>query len=243
MISTVYALRRRQLGISTFGKIAVPTGDKAALTKYYTALYHSLLHPSVYSDVDGEYLGFDNQFHTASGYTQYANYSGWDIYRTQVQLLAWLWPKEASDMAQSLVVAANECGALPKWSQANGETGVMVGDPGALIVANIHAFGGTSFDTAAALKICPDYVAPGSILKFRVQIRIPSRQIGARDFLVSSIADKLETTTGTTEVTVAMSPRCPNLSLVEPDLRASDTIAVQRITGVGGITTSAADIL
>ena len=126
--------------------------DHASLTKFYTALYHSLLHPNVYSDVNGEYLGFDQKVHYANGFTQYANYSGWDIYRTQVQLLAWLWPREASDMAQSLVTAANECGALPKWSQANGETGVMVGDPGALIVANIYAFGGHSFDTAAALK-------------------------------------------------------------------------------------------
>ena len=134
------------------GKISVRSGDKKALTKFYTALYHSLLHPNVYSDVNGEYFGFDNRIHKADGYTQYANYSGWDIYRTQVQLIAWLWPSHASDMAQSMVASANECGALPKWSQANGETGVMVGDPGAIIVANIYAFGGRNFDAAMALK-------------------------------------------------------------------------------------------
>ncbi|MBM4254087.1 MAG: glycoside hydrolase family 92 protein [Deltaproteobacteria bacterium] len=132
-------------------RVEMSGDNKAQLTKFYTALYHSFLHPNVYSDINGDYRGFDDQIHKASGYTQYANYSGWDIYRSQVQLLAWLLPKEASDMAQSLVAAADECGALPKWSQANGETGVMVGDPGALIVANIYAFGGKEFDTSKAL--------------------------------------------------------------------------------------------
>lgn len=121
-------------------------------TVFYTALYHSLLHPNLGSDVDGRYLGFDSRVHQQAR-DYYVNFSGWDIYRSQVQLLALLFPKRASDMAQSLVLQGQQGGALPKWSLNNVETNIMSGDPGALIVASIHAFGGTDFDRTAALKL------------------------------------------------------------------------------------------
>jgi len=79
-------------------------GTDDQMRVFYTALYHVLLQPNVFTDVNGEYIGFDDQVRVAQGYTHYANYSGWDIYRTQVQLLALLHPKETSDMIQSLVV-------------------------------------------------------------------------------------------------------------------------------------------
>ena len=60
---------------------------------FYSALYHSLLHPNVFSDENGEYPGFDRKVHTAAGYTQYANFSGWDIYRSEMQLLALVEPR------------------------------------------------------------------------------------------------------------------------------------------------------
>ena len=70
---------------------------------FYSALYHSLLEPNVFSDVNGEYPGFDHKVHTARGYTQYANFSGWDIYRSEVQLLSLLEPRETGDMMHSLL--------------------------------------------------------------------------------------------------------------------------------------------
>jgi len=131
--------------------IQISGGSVAQRTIFYTALYHSLLHPSVFSDVNGDYIGFDNRFHRASGRTQYANYSGWDIYRSQVQLIAMLFPKVASDIAESLVVDAEQGGGLPIWGVANDDSCVMVGDPSSPILASIFAFGGTSFDTRSAL--------------------------------------------------------------------------------------------
>ena len=119
---------------------------------FYTALYHSLLHPNIASDVTGNYLGYDGAVHSSHLHRHYANFSGWDMYRTQSQLLAWLFPKEASDMAQSLIADADQCGSLPEWGRNNNETGVMVGDPGAVILANFDAFGATDFDHVAALK-------------------------------------------------------------------------------------------
>ena len=93
--------------------VQVNGGSETQQKIFYTALYHALLHPSVFSDVNGEYLGFDGQLHHARGRIQYANYSGWDIYRCQVQLITMLMPKVGSDMAQSLVADAEQGGGLP----------------------------------------------------------------------------------------------------------------------------------
>lgn len=138
---------------ATLNKVQVTGGSSDDRTKFYSALYHSLLHPNLFSDVNGQYIGFDNKTYTATGWDKYATFSGWDIYRSQVQLIGWLAPKEASDMAQSMVVDAEKGGGgYPKWPTANDDTCVMVGDAGAVIVANLYAFGGRSFDTAAALR-------------------------------------------------------------------------------------------
>jgi len=132
--------------------IQVEGGSDDAKIKFYTALYHAMLFPKVFNDVNGDYIGFDKQrYKVEPGHKQYADYSGWDIYRTQVQLLGLLFPKDASDMMQSLVTDAQQCGALPKWSQNNDETAVMNGDPGALMVANAYAFGARDIDKATAL--------------------------------------------------------------------------------------------
>jgi predicted alpha-1,2-mannosidase len=132
-------------------RISVTGGTEAQRRVFYTALYHVFLHPNTFNDANGEYLGFDNHLHVARGRTQYANYSGWDIYRTEVQLLALLVPKEASDMAQSLVVDAEQGGALPIWPAANDDACQMVGSPACPIIAGVYAFGARSFDTKAAL--------------------------------------------------------------------------------------------
>ncbi len=138
---------------TTLNKIQVTGGSNDDRTKFYTAVYHSLLHPNLFSDTNGQYIGFDNKTYTASGWDKYATFSGWDIYRSQVQFLGWLAPKEASDMAQSMVVdASTGGGGYPKWPTANDDTCVMVGDAGAVIVSNFYAFGATHFDTAAALR-------------------------------------------------------------------------------------------
>lgn len=122
--------------------------------KFYTALYHALLHPTLFSDVNNQYVGFDNVVRTTSGWDKYATFSGWDTSRSQMQLVAWLAPKQGSDMAQSLVVDALASNAgFPRWPIANSDSCMMFGDPGAVIVSSLHAFGSTDFDTAAALAV------------------------------------------------------------------------------------------
>ena len=143
------------------GKVGIAGGTAAQQATFYTALYHSLLHPNVISDTNGQYYGFDGKTHTVdSGHTAvYANYSGWDIYRSQAQLEALVDPQAASDTAQSMVDDYTQTGIFPKWSEDNGESYVMVGDPADAILADYHAFGATNFDTSKALS---DMVAQAS---------------------------------------------------------------------------------
>jgi predicted alpha-1,2-mannosidase len=133
------------------GRIRVGGGSARDLSTFYTALYHALLAPRTFDDAGGEYLGMDGALHRARGRTQYADFSGWDIYRTQVPLLALIEPRRASDMAQSLVADAEQSGCLPRWPYANGQSMTMVGDSADPIIAAAAAFGADHFDRAAAL--------------------------------------------------------------------------------------------
>nr|WP_202446800.1 GH92 family glycosyl hydrolase [Streptomyces sp. SID5468] len=96
---------------------------------FYTALYHALLAPNTGSDTDGAYTGYDRRIHHAEGFTYYQNFSLWDTYRTQAQLLALLAPRELRDASLSLLRIAEEGGWLPKWGLGTVETNTMTGDP------------------------------------------------------------------------------------------------------------------
>ena len=133
-------------------RIAVTGGTTAQRRTFYTALYHTMLHPNVIDDVTGRYAGFDGHIHQVrAGHHEYANYSDWDIYRTEVPLLALIAPAEASDMMQSLVDAFRQDGWLPRWPLVNGPSSVMGGDSVDPVIAGAYAFGARSFDTGAAL--------------------------------------------------------------------------------------------
>lgn len=137
------------------GKIQVsadPAGGGAEQRVFYTALYRALSYPSVFSDANGQYLGMDGRVHTAApGHAFYTNISGWDVYRTQAQLLALLDPAVAGDAARSMLADYAQGGELPKWVENNTETHVMVGDPADAILADYYAFGATGFGAARAL--------------------------------------------------------------------------------------------
>ncbi|HVB95965.1 MAG TPA: GH92 family glycosyl hydrolase [Nitrososphaerales archaeon] len=134
--------------------IHVEGGTRNDTVTFYTALYHVFFHPNIFSDVNGQYLGFDGRVHTVpKGHAQYENIPGWDAYRTHMQLLAILAPSTASDIAQSLVNDAQQGdGSLPRWEQANADSMGMSGDGGSVLVADTYAFGATNFDTAGALQ-------------------------------------------------------------------------------------------
>ncbi|MFJ8080032.1 GH92 family glycosyl hydrolase [Streptomyces sp. NPDC096205] len=134
--------------------IRVGGGTDAERTTFYTALYHCLLHPNVISDADRRYRGADGEVHRVRpGHrAQYGTFSGWDVYRDQVQLLTLLEPDTGSDIAQSLYTLARQNGGVwDRWLHGASGTHVMNGDPSPIALAGIHAFGGTRFDLRGAL--------------------------------------------------------------------------------------------
>lgn len=136
------------------GGIRVGGGTDDERTTFYTALYHTLLHPNVISDADRRYRGPDDQVHVVGrGHrAQYGTFSGWDVYRSQVQLLTLLDPDTGSDIAQSLLELARRNGGVwDRWLHGASGTHVMNGDPSAPALAGIRAFGGTDFDLRGAL--------------------------------------------------------------------------------------------
>jgi putative alpha-1,2-mannosidase len=138
---------------SALSKIQIAGGTSTQQATFYTALYHSLLHPNVTSDDNGQYVGFDGQIRTTPvSHPIYANYSGWDIYRSQSQLEAMLFPQQMSDTVTSMIDDYNQTGMFPKWNANNGETYVMVGDPSDPIIADAYAFGARDFNSSQALS-------------------------------------------------------------------------------------------
>jgi predicted alpha-1,2-mannosidase len=154
---TIYeqvAAHAREVWNKRLGQIETEGGTDQQKTVFTTALYHALMTPTVYSDVNGEYTGMDGKTHrvTAGQTVQYANFSGWDVYRSQLQLLTWLDAKQGSDIAQSLYnQSVQDGGRWDRWTHLSGATHVMNGDPAAAAIADIWAFGGRGFDAKAAL--------------------------------------------------------------------------------------------
>ncbi|MGW0580960.1 GH92 family glycosyl hydrolase, partial [Streptomyces sp. NPDC002920] len=133
--------------------VRVEGGDDARRRTFYTALYHSLMQPNLISDADGRYWGMDQAVHRlARGQrAQYSNFSGWDQYRAQIQLLALLKPTVAGDFAQSLYNFARQNGGVwDRWVHISGATHVMTGDPSAATLATFYAMGVRNFDYEGA---------------------------------------------------------------------------------------------
>lgn len=147
---------------AALSRVTVAGRNVDDLTTFYTALYRSLLHPNMFNDADGRYVGFDGSIHTVSaGHTQYANFSDWDTYRCLAALQALLFPERAGDMAQSLVNDAEQSGALPRWAFANAATGEMSGDSVVPLIVNLNTFGANGFDTKTALRYMVDGATKG----------------------------------------------------------------------------------
>jgi predicted alpha-1,2-mannosidase len=136
------------------GRVRIGGGSHDQQVEFYTALYHALLHPNVFSDDNGQYMGMDDQVHKLSKgqKAQYANYSAWDTYRSQTQLISMVAPKQTGDIVTSMLNGYDQTGLLPKWASNNGESYVMVGDPAASIIADAYAFGVRNFDASHALE-------------------------------------------------------------------------------------------
>ncbi|MEU5820111.1 GH92 family glycosyl hydrolase [Streptomyces sp. NPDC047803] len=134
---------------------------------FYSSLYRSFLAPNVGSDVDGRYTGWDQKKHRAvdshGAFTYYQNWSLWDTYRTQAQLLSLFAPRESRDMAISVLRIDAESGWLPKWGYGTVETNIMTGDPVTPFLTNAYQQGllkGYEEEAYRALRKNADGVPP-----------------------------------------------------------------------------------
>ena len=148
-----YLINTQKVWNKHLGKIKISTTNKDKKVQFYTNFYHSLIHPNIVSDVNGDYMGADFKvYNNSNGKEHYSSFSVWDTYRTQAQLLAMLFPKESSEMMQSLVNFAEQAGGYGRWILANIETGIMQGDPTPILISNSFAFGAKDFDLKKAYK-------------------------------------------------------------------------------------------
>ncbi len=129
------------------GRIQVTGGSPAKRRVFYTGLYHSMIMPSLFDDVDGRYRGFDGEIHSIKNdHHVYTNYSGWDIYRSEMPLLALIEPQRMQDMAQSIVLMYEQGGWIDRWPQINLYTNDMVGSPLSIVIATAWLDGLHDFD-------------------------------------------------------------------------------------------------
>jgi predicted alpha-1,2-mannosidase len=141
------------------GTVSVSTSSQEERAIFYTALYHALLQPNVYDDVDGKYRAFGSETTLNSEVKElpagqeheYVTYSGWDQYRGQSQLIALLFPKVGSDIAQSITDLAVQTGHWYNWPHLGSGQDKQNGDALQTMIASYAAFGDTGFNEQEAL--------------------------------------------------------------------------------------------
>lgn len=191
--------------------IEVSGGTEADLTSFYTALYNAQHHPNVFNDANGEYLGFDGKVHRIGepgdpmppGSTYYANFSMWDTYRGEMQLLALIAPDRYADMMRSLLAVARQGGRLPRWGLMNTYADFMNGEPGLQVLADGYCRGLVPpdiseelYEQARRLALVdhrdPSYLEKGYI-PFDVQSSGASGTLehALGDFALALVADRL----------------------------------------------------
>ncbi len=134
------------------GRIEVEGGTSGQRTTFYTALYHSLLAPNLYMDVDGRYRGRDLEIHTAGGFEYYTVFSLWDTYRAAHPLLTIVEPRRTVDFIKTFLAQYEQGGLLPVWELAANETGCMIGYHAVPVIVDAWAKGIRGFNGALALE-------------------------------------------------------------------------------------------
>ncbi|MFO7723579.1 MAG: GH92 family glycosyl hydrolase [Bacteroidales bacterium] len=137
---------------SELGKIEVKGGSKQDRQVFYTALYHTMLAPNLWSDVDGRYRGMDMNIHHDEGSPQYTVFSLWDTYRTLHPLLTIIDQKRTNEFIRSFLRHYQQGGRLPVWELAANETDCMIGYHSVSVIADAYRKGIRDYDTSLALE-------------------------------------------------------------------------------------------
>ena len=133
-------------------KVKIETADETARRIFYTALYHTMIAPSLFCDVNGDYYGSDHAIHRNADFTNYTTFSLWDTYRAAMPLMTVLHPEKMADIVQTMLHISDEQGRLPVWHLWGNETDCMVGNPGIVAVADAIVKGIGGFDREKAFE-------------------------------------------------------------------------------------------
>ena len=136
------------------GKIEVEGSNVDDLTNFYTALYHSMLAPTIYSDVDGGYYGPDKKVHQTDGWVNYSTFSLWDTYRAAHPLFTFTQPQRVNDMVKSFLAFYDQNGRLPVWNFFASETDMMIGYHSVPVIVDAYMKGIGDFNAEHALEAC-----------------------------------------------------------------------------------------
>ncbi len=133
-------------------RIQVEGNDEDQKKIFYTALYHTLITPNLFTDVDRKYIGMDKKIHTAKSFDYYTVFSLWDTFRAEHPLLTIIDQKRAGDFVKTLIAKYKESGLLPVWELASNETWCMIGYHAVPVIFDAYMKGIRGFDTKTALE-------------------------------------------------------------------------------------------
>ena len=135
-------------------KISTEGGSPEQRTVFYTALYHCFIHPSIYNDVDGRYLGRDMQIHQTDGFNYYTIFSLWDTFRALHPLFNLVQRERNADFIKTFLLQYQHAGRMPMWELWSNETDCMIGYHSVSIIADALAKGNDNFDKNLAAEAC-----------------------------------------------------------------------------------------
>jgi predicted alpha-1,2-mannosidase len=133
-------------------KVVIRTDDERTKRTFYTALYHTMIAPSEFCDVNNDYRGADGKVHTGAAFRNYTTFSLWDTYRAAHPLMTIIHPEKMSDIINTMLTIYRQQGKLPVWHLMGCETNCMVGNPGISVVADALLKGYDGFDKELAFE-------------------------------------------------------------------------------------------
>lgn len=145
-------------------KIEVAGNNTDDKVNFYTALYHSMIAPTIYSDVDGAYYGPDKNTHKTDGWVNYSTFSLWDTFRAAHPLFTYTEPERTNDMVKSFIAFYEQNNRLPVWNFYGSETDMMIGYHAVPVIVDAYLKGITDADPEKALEAC---VATANIDSYR----------------------------------------------------------------------------
>ncbi|MBC6999118.1 GH92 family glycosyl hydrolase [Cytophaga sp. FL35] len=172
--------------------ITVEGGTEEDKTIFYTALYHTQIHPSTLNDANGEYPKMQTRETLKTKDTRYTAFSLWDTYRNYHQLMSLVYPKQQSDMVKSMLQVYDESGWLPKWELNATETTTMVGDPAGIVLADTYLKGIQDFDIELAYE---------AMLKSAEQLEGNPLRPGLKDYIEKGYLTTKTTKSGSVSTT------------------------------------------